>query len=312
MSVIIDNYNYGGFVSEAINSALDQSYPNVEVIVVDDGSTDNSREVISSFGNRIISVLKENGGQSSALNAGIAISKGEWIYLLDSDDLFYTNKIQRISELAKQYPMAGMIAHNLDYCTETGESLSFTAPPIENRALVDDRQLARHGKLSAYLSAHSSLCIRRDVFDRIGLLPAEIRMGIDNYLKWVTFSLFPVLLLPESLAKQRIHGRNAGTLLYEAGGKEARIRLATQNAKVIFHLKKNHPHLAILAWKFYGRILYGLRSCKSEQAREIEDDIRARFSVAEKTPSCFFYIAASFTKAFIEDILGKNRKVRSA
>src|ERR1035438_2741424 len=77
MSVIIDNYNYGGFVRDAINSALDQTYPNVEVIVVDDGSTDNSREVISSFGNRVISVLKENGGQSSALNAGIARSSGE-------------------------------------------------------------------------------------------------------------------------------------------------------------------------------------------------------------------------------------------
>src|ERR1035441_690125 len=133
VSVVIDNYNYGRFLGEAIDSALNQTYPNVEVIVVDDGSTDNSREVIASFGDRIITVLKENGGQTSALNAGFTASRGEWIYLLDSDDLFNTNKVQRISELATEYPTAGMIAHNHDYCTADGTPLDFAPPVIRQR-----------------------------------------------------------------------------------------------------------------------------------------------------------------------------------
>ena len=312
VSVIIDNYNYGNFVREAINSALDQTYPNVEVIVVDDGSTDNSREVISSFGDRIITILKENGGQASAFNAGFTASRGEWIHLLDSDDLFNTNKVQRIYELAAEYPMAGMIAHDLDYCNAEGELLNFAPPYIKKRRLVDDRRQARRGKLSASLPATSGLSIRRDVLTCVLPMPSEIRIGADNYLKWVILSLCPVLKVPEFQARQRIHGRNAGTVVCEAGGTEARIRLATQSAQVVFHMKKEHPHLAKLAWKLYGRILYGLRSCKSEEAREIENDIRAHYSVVERTPSCFFYVAASFAKAFLEDILSKDRKRRNA
>ena len=95
-SIIINNYNYDRFLSEAINSALDQTYPYVEVIVVDDGSIDNSRDIIASYGNRIIPVLKSNGGQASSLNEGLKASKGEIIFFLDSDDLFYSEKIEKI------------------------------------------------------------------------------------------------------------------------------------------------------------------------------------------------------------------------
>src|SRR5262245_12737070 len=85
-SIIIDNYNYGRFLREAIDSALGQTYPHTEVIVVDDGSTDDSREVIASYGDRIIALLKENGGQASAFNRGFAVSRGEIVCFLDADD----------------------------------------------------------------------------------------------------------------------------------------------------------------------------------------------------------------------------------
>ena len=95
-SIVINNYNYGRFLPEAIESALGHTYPNTEVIVVDDGSTDNSREVISKYGSRVISVLKANGGQGSAFNAGFAASKGDLIFFLDSDDFFYPEKVASI------------------------------------------------------------------------------------------------------------------------------------------------------------------------------------------------------------------------
>lgn len=308
VSVLINNYNYGRYLGEAIDSALNQTYPNVEVVVVDDGSTDKSREIISSYGKRIIAVLKENGGQSSALNTGFAASRGEWIHLLDSDDLFNPNKLQRISELAVQYPTAGMIAHDQKYCNAYGEPLDFAPPCVLKRALVDDRRLALRGKLSVYLPATSGLSIRRDVLERILPIPEVIRVGTDNFLKWVALSLFPVLLVPELLGRQRIHGSNVGTILSETGGAEARLRLAPQNATITFHMKKEHPHLKRLAWKQYGRILYGLRSCKSDEARRLESEIRSRYSVTERSPSCFFYVAAAFTKAYAEDVFGRARR----
>ena len=86
-SIIINNYNYGVFLREAVDSALNQTYLNTEVIVVDDGSTDRSREIIASYGDQIIPVLKGNGGQASAFNAGFAASRGEVVFFLDSDDI---------------------------------------------------------------------------------------------------------------------------------------------------------------------------------------------------------------------------------
>jgi glycosyltransferase involved in cell wall biosynthesis len=87
VSVIINNFNYARFVGCAIQSALDQTYQNIEVIVVDDGSTDGSRSVIEGFGPRIASIFKPNGGQGSAYNVGFERSRGELILFLDSDDL---------------------------------------------------------------------------------------------------------------------------------------------------------------------------------------------------------------------------------
>jgi glycosyltransferase involved in cell wall biosynthesis len=67
VSILINNYNYGRFLTEAIDSALNQTYSNIEVIVVDDGSTDNSQEIIKSYQDKIIPILKPNGGQASAI-----------------------------------------------------------------------------------------------------------------------------------------------------------------------------------------------------------------------------------------------------
>src|SRR5580698_2629233 len=96
VSIIINNFNYGRFLSEAIVSALDQKYRGFEVIVVDDGSTDNSLDIVASYGNRLRLVSKENGGQASAFNAGFATSIGEVICFLDSDDRFLPDKLSHI------------------------------------------------------------------------------------------------------------------------------------------------------------------------------------------------------------------------
>jgi len=93
-SVIIANYNYGRFLAKAIESALGQTYPDTEVIVVDDGSTDNSREVIDRFDGKIRPVMKQNGGQASAFNAGFEASRGEIIIFLDADDYLLPEAVE--------------------------------------------------------------------------------------------------------------------------------------------------------------------------------------------------------------------------
>jgi glycosyltransferase involved in cell wall biosynthesis len=94
VSIIIDNYNYAAFLEDAVQSALNQTYSPTEVIVVDDGSTDASREILARFGDRITTVLKENGGQASAFNAGFAASRGEIVVILDSDDMLLPDALE--------------------------------------------------------------------------------------------------------------------------------------------------------------------------------------------------------------------------
>jgi glycosyltransferase involved in cell wall biosynthesis len=95
VSIIISSYNYGRFVGEAIESALAQTYSPIEIIVVDDGSADESRSVIRRYSDRVWTIFKNNGGQASALNAGFAASRGDLVVFLDSDDTLLPGAIAR-------------------------------------------------------------------------------------------------------------------------------------------------------------------------------------------------------------------------
>ena len=110
VSIVIPNYNGGLFLLESVSSALAQDYPNFEIIIVDDGSTDNSVEVLDSFRNKIIVIEKENFGAASARNLGILAASGEFVAFLDSDDLWEPNKLTM--------QMKYMLDANLDlvYC----------------------------------------------------------------------------------------------------------------------------------------------------------------------------------------------------
>lgn len=127
VSIIITSYNYGRFLKDAIDSALNQTYGNTEVIVVDDGSTDNSSEIMASFGNRIKAVFKENGGQASAFNAGFSISKGDIIIFLDSDDRLCPNAVEEVVRI--WHPGISKVHYRLQWMDAEGNPLETFIPP---------------------------------------------------------------------------------------------------------------------------------------------------------------------------------------
>lgn len=102
VSIILDNYNYEHFVDKAIDSALNQTHQNIEIIVVDDGSTDGSWNVIQKYSDKIIAFRKENSGQSSAFNKGFDLSNGDIICFLDSDDIFLPEKASNIVKAIRE------------------------------------------------------------------------------------------------------------------------------------------------------------------------------------------------------------------
>src|ERR1700684_3263777 len=116
VSILVSNYNYGRFISDTIKSALDQTYSNIELIICDDCSTDNSVEVIEEYArrdSRLHLIRKANGGQSSGFNAAFAASRGEIIALLDSDDIFLPHKVERIVANFQAHPDAGLGLHRV-------------------------------------------------------------------------------------------------------------------------------------------------------------------------------------------------------
>lgn len=210
-SIIITSYNYESFIKSAIDSALNQSYQNIEIIVVDDGSTDKSPEIINSYAERIVSVLKVNQGQSSAINAGFAKSSGEIICLLDSDDNFAVNKIEKIVNTFNRFPEIGWCFHPLN-CTDTSDRLLGIYPPSPNchSQVIDRRQeIVDRAKNCSWGSPTSGLTFRRSLLEKILPLPIAVTQSPDTCLRIVALAMEKGFFLNEPLANMRIHGNNA-------------------------------------------------------------------------------------------------------
>ena len=226
VSVIINNYNYGLFLREAIDSALNQTYSHTKVIVVDDGSTDDSREIIASYRDRIISVLKKNGGQASAFNAGFAVSQGDIICFLDADDIFMPDKVAEIVEIFRCQQDIGWCFHSLSLL-DNNTKLFIKQSKKYSSGECDFRVRIKRAKLPYIHTATSGLCFTRPLLQRILPMPEDIAIASDNYLKFAVAALSKGFFLNKELVLQRIHGNNAYTLRNDKQQLNAKILILT-------------------------------------------------------------------------------------
>ncbi len=206
LTVLIDTFNYGRFIEKAIESVLSQDFPEeqFEIIVVDDGSTDQTAQRVEKYGSRIQYFLKPNGGQASALNFGIEKARGEIVALLDADDFWLPGKLKRIADEFGKRPEAGMVYHRLlELNSETSEQKEG-----EFRALsgfLPDKP----GELFWYVPYPTScLAFRRKFLQQLLPIPEALRVQADGYLGVCIVFLAPILAIPECLAVYRIHGQN--------------------------------------------------------------------------------------------------------
>lgn len=235
VSILINNYNYEPFIKQAIDSALNQTYSSIEVIVVDDGSTDNSREVISRYGDKIIPVLKENGGQASAFNAGFAASRGDIICFLDSDDLFLPEKITDVVHAFGE-------RQESDWCFHPLRSVDIKLRDIEPEKPItkssyegslreyDLRTNLKKGKADKNFpyTSTSGLCFKRSLLNQI--LPMPEAKGIslnDGYLTFTSLGLSKGIVLDKELGLYRIHDSNAHAMRNDKRRVTARVTLLT-------------------------------------------------------------------------------------
>jgi glycosyltransferase involved in cell wall biosynthesis len=208
-SVIISSYNYGRFLRAAIDSALMQTYRHTEVIVVDDGSSDQSREIIASYGDRITPLFKPNGGQASALNAGYALCRGEVILFLDSDDALLPTAAENV--LPAFCTLETVKVHwKLRVIDEAGRPTGQLRPhfALPEGDLREDRirnGVPYHGDWPAT----SGNAWSRRLLDRILPIPeAEFRTCPDIYLSVLAPVFGLIRRLDEPQSCYREHGRN--------------------------------------------------------------------------------------------------------
>src|SRR2546429_6094216 len=128
VTALINTYNYGRFLPFAINSVLNQTYKNIEIIVVDDGSTDHTQEVLERYADRVRNIRTTNGGQAQAFNVGIPLARGELLMLLDADDAWLPGKVERMVEFAAERPNAAMLYHRFQNVDASGREVGIPQP----------------------------------------------------------------------------------------------------------------------------------------------------------------------------------------
>lgn len=238
ISTVIDNYNQGQFLADAIESALNQEGP-CEVIVVDDGSTDDSRAVLDRYRSRVQVIEKTNGGQASALSAGVAASRGDAVCLLDADDVFEPGKVARIRQAFSDAPQAQWCFHRYFFC---GPDLApLPNPPLAARKptplKTDYRADIERGWLPYLPTGICGMAFRRSLVDQLFPMPSAPGIAVsDNYLKFLALSLAPGVFLSDCLARQRLHDANRYT-----GSGARRVQRAQIGTCTAYHLARANP-----------------------------------------------------------------------
>ncbi|AIC31410.1 glycosyltransferase family 2 protein (plasmid) [Rhizobium etli bv. mimosae str. IE4771] len=204
LSIIITCYNYEMYIGECIKSVLSQNYDNLEIIVVDDGSTDQSWQKIQEFGDKIVAVRTENRGQLKTSLTGLSLSHGDFVYFLDADDVLGEGALAHIEPYLR--PSVSKIQFMLLPIDKNGKSIGNAFPTLQPSD--DSGPLIQSIRARGYYNTPptSGNIYRRDVYEGLGEMTYE--RGIDG----VSYLLAPfvgrVVSIDKTLGKYRIHNAN--------------------------------------------------------------------------------------------------------
>ncbi len=208
VSILTANYNYARYLPEAIESALGQTYRNIEIIVCDDGSSDDSCAVVRRYAaddQRVQLIEKENGGYPTAVNAAYERSRGRVICILDSDDVFKPTKVQEVLDALRDG--SGLSCHRLEPVDEESAPIGPPLPQVLDSGWLGDVALERGGE--GHFAPASGLSLRREVADVLFPLPLIFRRrGADGYIARASQFVTRVAASPAALTLYRIHGTN--------------------------------------------------------------------------------------------------------
>lgn len=210
VTVLIDTYNHERFVERAITSVIEQDFPpdEMEILVVDDGSTDATATIVKRFAARVTYIRKENGGQASAFNLGIPQARGEIIAFLDGDDWWQRNKVSSVVDAFEKNPQAGVVGHGIfqiDSATGNGSALSPQHPGYFE--LRSDEGAQKFRNFMCFLGT-SRVAIRRSLLEKVLPIPDALVVEADEFMSALAVAHGGAYLLAEPLTYYRLHDQN--------------------------------------------------------------------------------------------------------
>ena len=208
-TVLVNTYNHGLFVERCLRSVVEQDFPasEMEVIVVDDGSTDRTPEILRKFEPRIHLIRKENGGQVSAFNAGVAEAQGEIIAFLDGDDWWAPNKLTSVRRAFDENQQVAAVGHGYFEVDERDSIRARWTPEPGSCLTFETPDLVFRSRSSRTFLGTSRLAIRESALARALPIPPELPF-FDNFIFAQAIAMGGALLLAEPLCYYRIHSGN--------------------------------------------------------------------------------------------------------
>jgi glycosyltransferase involved in cell wall biosynthesis len=286
VSVVIATYNRARFLPETIESILQQKFEDYELIVVDDGSSDDTRKVLECYGSRIRYFYQDNGGPSAARNFAIEQARAPWIAIQDSDDLSTPNHLETLYGYTRQHPDCGMVFANGCYLGGPEHNRETIIPAHKSQRLAHEgiRLVDLFEKSIVRLQA---ALISKKAYDRIGGHDESLRICMDLDLSFRLFMNFPIGYVDQPLFLYRKHEGNIG--------RNEELRL-TENILVIQKLVNDYPEAKrwLGSHKVAQRTAYRYyRLAKGRWKRGVRDDarkaIRAATSLCPYTLKYWFY-----------------------
>ncbi|HEY2460734.1 MAG TPA: glycosyltransferase family A protein [Candidatus Acidoferrum sp.] len=219
ISILVDTYNHERYIEQTLTSVVEQGLPaaEMEVVVVDDGSTDRTPEIVAKFAPRVRVVRKKNGGQASAFNAGFAECKGELVAILDGDDWFEKGKIAAVLEALEHNHEVAAVSHAYYEFFEETKELKVCGPAQRTELNLGTPEAARAALDCWHFLPMGALTVRRKLLERIMPIPEALIFSADNPIQVAAMAM-RVLVLETPLSYYRRHPDN----LYAIDGADGR------------------------------------------------------------------------------------------
>ncbi|OGO23189.1 MAG: hypothetical protein A2144_11180 [Chloroflexi bacterium RBG_16_50_9] len=285
VSVITPTYNRAHLISQSIQSVLNQTFSDFEIIIVDDGSTDNTREVLDSFKDpRIKYTWQENGGPSVARNTGIKASSGDYIVFLDSDDVLVRNALEKGVRVLDAHPEVGFSYGQAYLMDERGRVFGFRKHRDRGSHILNGIEEIRKAIVNGNHIPTSTIMARRSCLEEVGTFDDAFRYGSEDFDLLVRLArLHSVAYIAEPLIKYRVHIASISC------GR----RLAEMERSIRFLLERifNDPELSLLFSSerpdAYLHMNLRLSDC-AYGTRQMRISRRYLFQAAKVQPGWFF------------------------